>query len=207
MSNLGQFKKYIKSANRIIDKISVTSGGAIGFSTSFSSEHELTKYTGIILYWNPADREIGIQFTATESEESLKLTPNKYGEGRTVNAKAFFATNHIDPRRYSQRFEYRVVPFSQLDPLDASGDRLYVIKLVAERETPIPSGTVSVPAPPVADISPTPAAPAMVTTLPVAPSSNQNATFQPRPLAPPEGAPTATTDTSSGHTPLNNLTP
>src|ERR1039458_7791612 len=119
-TSLGGFKKFVKSANRIIDKISVTSGGAVGFSSSFANEHNLASYAGVILYWNDDTKEIGIQFAETEGDESLKLIKNKYGDGRTVNARAFFAMNHIDTKDKNRgRFSYKVMPFNQLDASDA----------------------------------------------------------------------------------------
>src|SRR2546430_1159218 len=93
--SIGGFKKFVKPANRIVDKISVTTGGVVGFSTSFSNEHKLNTFTAAILYWNAVTQEIGVEFTTAEGDGTLKLRANNNAKGYTVNAKAFFAVNHI----------------------------------------------------------------------------------------------------------------
>src|SRR5665213_1235130 len=164
---IGGFKKFVKSSNRIIDKISITSGGAIGFSTSFADEHELSNFSGIILYWNSETKEIGIQFTATTGEEIIKLMTNAHAGGRTANAKSFFALNRIDINRYKGRKSYRMVTFNQLDANNPSNDKMYIIRL----EDHIPQVAVA-PIPtsnPAPSISPQVPAPETVTPPVVAP--------------------------------------
>ncbi len=145
--NIGGFKKFVKTASRIVDKISVTTGGLVGFSTSFSNEHKLNAFKAAILYWNPVTQEIGIEFTATESDGALKLRANNNGKGHTINAKAFFAVNHIDTkeREHRGRFSYRVVPFTQLDPSHGGSENMYVFSLQKAQPQPAPSEQPTVP--------------------------------------------------------------
>lgn len=128
-SNLGGFKKFVKSASRIIDKISITSGGAVGFSTSFSHDHNLKDYVGIVLYWNDVSSEVGIRFLkdGEDEEGALKLKANNNGLGHTVNAKSFFVTSHIDTEKCNGRFEYQTKPLRDFGV--ESDSNLYIISL------------------------------------------------------------------------------
>lgn len=127
LNNFGGFKKFVKSATRIIDKISITTGGALGFSTSFSNDHKLQGYSGVVLYWNDQSQDIGVRFVATEEGGSLKLKANNNGNGYTVNAKSFFVTNRIDTAKKHGRYEYITKPLSDYNL--SSKDSLYIISL------------------------------------------------------------------------------
>ncbi|SRR6266568_218273 len=146
-NNIGGFKRFVKTASRIVDKISVTTGGVIGYSTSFSSEHHLESYTSVVLYWNENTKEIGVEFSTADSDGTPKLRANKNGYGYTVNAKAFFAVNHIDTDKYHGRFSYRIVPFVQLDPGYTGNENMYVFDITEEepkRKPVVAPGTVPV---------------------------------------------------------------
>ncbi len=127
LNNFGGFKKFVKSATRIIDKISITTGGALGFSTSFSNDHKLQDYSGVVLYWNDQSQDIGVRFVATDEDGSLKLKANNNGNGYTVNAKSFFVTNRIDTAKKHGRYEYETKPLSDYNL--SSEDSLYIISL------------------------------------------------------------------------------
>jgi len=121
------FKKYQKTSTRIIDKISITTGGALGFSTSFSKDHNLERYTAIELYWNFYTKEIGVYFLKDTNQDSIKLMKNKYGYGYTANAKAFFATNKINTSEVHGRYNYRKIAMTDLGS-DKNGS-MYIFKL------------------------------------------------------------------------------
>ena len=147
-TTIGGFKKFVKGTSRIIDKISITSGGSIGFSSSFSSEHNLDRYSYTILYWNASRKEVGIQFTTAESDEAIKLISNKYGQGRTLNARAFFTIHHIDTSKYKKRYTYRIVPFNQLDPSNQSTENMYIISLTDSENVAVTPPQLETPVPP-----------------------------------------------------------
>lgn len=132
IDNFGGFKKFVKSAKRIIDKISITTGGALGFSTSFSNDHKLQDYSGVVLYWNEETQDVGIRFVADEEDGVLKLKANNNGNGYTVNAKSFFVTNRIDTVKKHGRFEYTIKPLS--DYAIESTSSLYIISLSENNE-------------------------------------------------------------------------
>lgn len=124
------FKRYTKTTTRIIDKISVTTTGTLGFSTSFSQEHNLAEYTGATLYWNSYTREVGIQLTNKSGDDVLKLLANKNGYGYTVGAKSFFLTNKIDISTDNGRYDYRTIELRELG-IKEEGN-MFIIKLTRD---------------------------------------------------------------------------
>jgi hypothetical protein len=150
IDNIGGFKKFVKTAGRIVDKISVTTGGVVGFSTSFSNEHKLNTFKAVVLYWNAASREIGIEFTSVDSELTPKLRANKNGYGYTVNAKAFFAVNHIDTHKHHGRYPYKVIPFNQIDPSYIGSGNMYVFSVQPQPAVTPPPVVITPPTQPAA---------------------------------------------------------
>lgn len=173
-TNIGGFKKFIKTASRIVDKISVTAGGVVGFSTSFSQEHKLDTFKSAVLYWNSDSQEIGIEFSANEMEGIPKLRANNNGSGYTVNAKAFFAVNHIDTVKHRGSYPYKVIPFKEIDPSFVGEGKMYVINIMGSPAEDKPSAEQPT-APPAA---PNPTSPA---TQPTPPPNIQSAALNPAP--------------------------
>ena len=61
-----------------------------------------------ILFWDAAEKSIGIHFTNDESEKknAFLIARSKEGYGGSISAKSFFRHYKIDPKTYHGRYEW-----------------------------------------------------------------------------------------------------
>ena len=102
------FKKFEggSSTNRE-SAIVINKPNSIGFSSRFYQDNNVSEFKYVILYFDSANRAIGIKLTNKE-EEKTKYSINhaKKGFGAQVVPKSFFKENKRDTEKCSGRYEF-----------------------------------------------------------------------------------------------------
>lgn len=128
----GGFEQFV-SANitRLVDKISITKVNQFNFPTAMFRKNNLTRFKAVRLFYNKAERKVGLEFIASPQPDdgSLKLIPSgDEGQyGAYIVAKSFFFMNDLNPEKLAGRYDYDKV---SLEDLGASrAGTMFVIDL------------------------------------------------------------------------------
>lgn len=126
--DFSKFQRYNKDITRVVDKITLTTSKQLGFPQAFTKKHGIHDYEGIVLYWEPEDRAIAVQFTTNIAEQGfIKLVKNeKYGAYAGIST--FLATHSIDPKKFERRYEYDEVRSEQIGAPEDT--KVFVFKLI-----------------------------------------------------------------------------
>ena len=130
------FEKFQHTNQRFEDRISVTSGSALGFPTKFFNDNKLMAFKYVMLYYDKEQKAIGIKPTNDEQEKhKFSLLKYKNGNGGSVIATSFFKSYNIDPKIYQGRYTWT----KETDP---NAGELFVIilkeKLQKNNQSPTP---------------------------------------------------------------------
>lgn len=106
ITKLGRFEAFNADITRFVDKITITKSYQLSFPTAMSRTNKLDQYSGVRLYWNKADKQIGIEFLKDRPDGTFKLI--KSGNfGSYIVAKGFFILNKLDPKKLAYKYEYK----------------------------------------------------------------------------------------------------
>ena len=126
--------KFEDAGKRMVDRITITKGGTIGFPTLFYKRNGVNGFKYVILYYSPTEKAIGLELSNDENEKGkLRISHSAQGYGASVNARLFFRINEIDYISYSHKYKWTKESFS--------GKDLFVIKL-SEKDTEVKTGVV-----------------------------------------------------------------
>ncbi len=96
-----------QSINRVVDKITITKNYLINFPTAFYKINNLENKKTVLLYYNKASSQIGIEFKDGEDERGFKITGSNGGQnGGYITAKNFFAMNGLVEKIRTGRYDY-----------------------------------------------------------------------------------------------------
>lgn len=134
--------KFTNVNKRREERLTVTRSGALGFPSQFYIDNSVGDYKYVVLYFDQAQMEIGLQFSSDDNEkDKISIIHSKAGNGGYIQARNFFKSYKLDPSIYVGRYEYS----KEKDPTIG---QLLVIKLREKiqdqkKESPNPtSGTV-----------------------------------------------------------------
>ena len=103
------WKRFDNIHARLEDRITVTKNGAIGFPTRFYQDNNIKDYKYIVLYYDEAQKAIGIHFTNDENEKSkFSILHSKQNYGGSAVVRSFFKVSRIDPKIYYGRYDFTV---------------------------------------------------------------------------------------------------
>lgn len=116
------FKKFEGKNIRTDSKISLTKSNQLGFTTTFCNDNKVKEFDYINLFWDKEKMALGIHFTNEKNNKSAFsiLKSSKYGAN--VIIRSFLRANKIDPKKYSQRYNW------EKQQLEGVGT-LYIINL------------------------------------------------------------------------------
>lgn len=133
-TNLGKFEAFNADITRFVDKITITRSHHFNFTTAMSRTNKLDQYEAVRLYWNKADKQIGIEFLKERVDGTLKLIKSgKYGS--YIVAKGFFIMNGLKPEKLAGRYDYKKVSLKKLGA-DRAGF-IFVIEPKSKEEAAI----------------------------------------------------------------------
>ncbi len=126
----GGFKQTASTAvTRLVDKITVTAAKQFNLPSAMYKKNGLYKFKAARLYYNKAERKVGIEFIAEQEEGSFKLIQSgeeaKYGA--YIVAKNFFFMNDLKPPKKAKRYDYQKISLKSLGA--ARGGTMFVIDL------------------------------------------------------------------------------
>ncbi|MFA6548295.1 MAG: hypothetical protein WCT11_05190 [Candidatus Magasanikbacteria bacterium] len=123
------FKKFEGRNVRQEDRITLTKSHSIGFPQKFYNDNNIKSFKSAVLFWDDANKAIGVLFTNDESEKNkFSIIHSKEGYGGSVVARSFLRFNNIDPKIYHGRYEW------EKHNQEGVGD-LFVIKLREVKES------------------------------------------------------------------------
>lgn len=123
-----QFEKFEGRNHRLEDRITVTKSNSIGFPQKFYEDNGIKNKKYVVLYWDKANKAIGIHFVKdTEEKSKFSILHSKKGYGGSVVVRSFFKSNNINLTDYAGRYEFKKVR------VDGVGE-LYVIELKSKQE-------------------------------------------------------------------------
>ena len=116
------FQKFEKTNARQENRITITKSNSFGFPTKFYQENNIRNYKYVVLFFDPSEQAIGIQFTNSEEERHKFsiLKSKKFGGG--IVATSFFKTYNLDPKKLHGRYLWKK------ENVDAVGE-LYIVEL------------------------------------------------------------------------------
>lgn len=119
--------KFEEAGKRMVDRITITKGGTIGFPTLFYNKNSVKSFKYVILYYSPAEKAIGIELSNDDTEKGkLNISHSNQGYGASVNSRSFFRRNEIDYVAYSDKYKWTKEPFN--------GKELFVIRLTEKNQ-------------------------------------------------------------------------
>lgn len=123
------FIKFDQRNKRFEDRITVTRHSSIGLPTKFFEDNKIKEFQYVVLYYDPAERALGLHFTNDEQEKAkFKIIRSKAGYGGSITARSFFTVNNIDVNKVYGRYKW--------EPYTIEGvGQVFVIKLQDRQET------------------------------------------------------------------------
>ena len=107
------FQKFTGHNARLGTKISVTKSFSLGFPAKFVKDHSIQKYKYVVLFFDKEIKAVGVQFTNDDNEASkYSIIRGKRGYGCSTVIRSFFNTYNIDPKKYSGKYEWKLVDFN-----------------------------------------------------------------------------------------------
>ena len=100
------FIKFEGRNSRFENRITVTKSDSIGFPTKFCEDNGIKNFDYIILYWDGAQKAIGINFTNNKEEKSRFSMIKSQKYGANVVARSFFRNYSINPKEYHGRYSW-----------------------------------------------------------------------------------------------------
>lgn len=120
------FQKFENTHGRYESRITITGSRSIGFPTTFYKENKIENYKYVILFYDPEQKALGIQFSNNEDEQhKFTIIKSQEGYGGSVVATSFFKRYGIDTAKYKGKYDWQKV--------DTPHGELFVIEL-RERE-------------------------------------------------------------------------
>lgn len=103
------WKKFDNVHARLEDRITVTKTGAIGFPTKFYEDNNIKEYKYVVLYYDEAQKALGIHFTSDDSQKSkFTIIRSKQGYGGSAVVRNFFKISKVDPEKYYGRYDFTI---------------------------------------------------------------------------------------------------
>ncbi|MGI8633800.1 MAG: hypothetical protein ACR2KZ_00205 [Segetibacter sp.] len=130
--DFSKFQRYNKEVTRVVDKITLTTSKQLGFPQAFTRKHNIHDYEGIILYWEPEEKAIAVQFTNMADEKGFIRTVKNEKYGAYAGISTFLATHSIIPKDYQRRYDYEKILPSLIGAPDES--QVFVFKLKEKEE-------------------------------------------------------------------------
>ncbi len=115
------FEEFKKEKGRFLPKISVTANGGIGISSAFGKKYNIKDYSGVKLFWDAAQKVVGIKFIK-EAEEGMFPLKVREDEAAHLMAKSFFVKYDIKVKELVSRYEPEETEVPGIG-------RLFVVKL------------------------------------------------------------------------------
>ncbi|OHB06427.1 MAG: hypothetical protein A3B16_02325 [Candidatus Zambryskibacteria bacterium RIFCSPLOWO2_01_FULL_45_43] len=85
-------------------------------------KYKLNDFVGVKLYFDAAEKKIGIKLVKEKAEGVFKLSKQAQGKGAYFTAHSFLSSLSIDPKKYAGRYEPEEVN-------DPEFGKLFVIQL------------------------------------------------------------------------------
>lgn len=125
------FESVPYSRPRVIEGISITAYGRIGFPPYFLKTHSISGRMRAHLYWDAGNRAIAIGCTDVDDPEAWPIT-FRSNYGAFINARRFFRANRLDPGNLKGRYSYQQVSGESAGVPQAA--ELFVISLADSAE-------------------------------------------------------------------------
>lgn len=88
-------------------RVSVTKSYSFGFPTKFYRDNGIGEYKYLVLYYDEAEKAVGIHFSNNENEENkYSVIHSKDGYGGSAVVRSFFNTYNIDPKKYYGKYKW-----------------------------------------------------------------------------------------------------
>lgn len=100
-----RFRKFEGKYFRGDEMIAINKSGLIRLSSGFCRTTNITRFTYIIMFYDPVNRAIALKFIKDAESGALKVT--KDGTGATVAAKSFFLSNKLDLFKLARRYRWK----------------------------------------------------------------------------------------------------
>lgn len=108
----GGFKQTAStSIMRLVDKITITAGRQFNLPSAMYRKNGLHRFKAARLFYNKAERKIGIEFITQQEEGTFKLIESgeKARYGAYIVAKNFFFLNDLKAPKKAKRYDYKKV--------------------------------------------------------------------------------------------------
>ncbi len=116
------FIKFEERHGRYESRITITGSYSIGFPTKFYNDNKIKDFKFAVLFWDPGNRAIGIQFTNDENETGKIKIARTENYGANIAVKSFFTKNDLDSKKMKGRYDWEKVN-------QPGAGELFVIKL------------------------------------------------------------------------------
>ena len=128
---MANFQKFERTNSRQENRITVTMSNSIGFPTKFYQDQILKDFKYAVLYYDPLEMIVGIQFTNSDEEKhKFSILRSKKGYGGAIVATSFFKFYNIDLIKYHNRYEWKKESAENIG-------ELFTIKLTPRLEIPV----------------------------------------------------------------------
>lgn len=111
MSTSLNLKRFIENNARIDDRISITKSYAIGLTTLFCQQNNISNFHYVVLFYDSEKKIVALHFTNNDKEPGvLKVSHDNKGRGAVISATSFLKANRIDPARHHGKYNWVKYP-------------------------------------------------------------------------------------------------